>query len=215
MRGWERPRRRSRVCEVRLEHVMASAALPFLFPAEKLSDGWYGDGGIRLTTPLSPAIHLGANRILAVSTRYGRSEAEADEPAISGYPPLAQVGGVLLNAVFLDALDGDALRLQRINALLAGDPRNDLRPVDLWITRPSTDLGRLATLHEHQTPGALRFFTRGTGTKETRSNDLLSMILFEHEYLRALLDVGERDAQAQADELVRFVTGGAAAATLG
>lgn len=207
LRGWERPQRRSRMCEIRVEHVMASAALPMLFPAEKLSDGWYGDGGIRLTTPLSPAIHLGATRVLAVSTRYARSDAEADQPTVQGYPPLAQVAGIMLNAVFLDALDGDALRLERINDLLAGNPNTDLKPVDLWIARPSLDLGLLATDHEHETPHALRFLTRGTGTQETRSNDLLSMILFEPEYMHALLQVGERDALAQADQLVRFVGG--------
>jgi NTE family protein len=205
LQDWDRPQRQSRRCEIRVEHVLASSALPFLFPAEQLDDGWYGDGGVRLTTPLSPAVHLGAQRILAVSTRYGRDESEADRPAISGYPPPAQVAGVLLNAIFLDALDGDALRLERINELLDGSPQSGLRPIDLWVMRPSEDLGRLATAHEHSTPRALRFMTRGTGTLETSSNDLLSLILFEPGYLHELLALGSRDAETRAEELVRFL----------
>ena len=99
---------------------MASAALPFFFPAVEVDGAWYGDGGIRLTAPLSPAVHLGARRIIAISTRYARSREEADRPAVSGYPPPAQVAGVLYNAIFLDQLDADALQL-------AADQRADRR----------------------------------------------------------------------------------------
>ena len=109
---------RASTCEFRVDHVMASAALPFFFPAIEVDGAWYGDGGIRLTAPLSPAVHLGARRIIAVSTRYARSREEADRPAVSGYPPPAQVAGVLYNAIFLDQLDADALQLQQINALV-------------------------------------------------------------------------------------------------
>ena len=101
---------------------MASAALPFFFPAIEVDGAWYGDGGIRLTAPLSPAIHLGATRILAVTTRYARTREEADRPVIAGYPPPAQVAGVLFNAIFLDQLDGDALQLRQINELIEALP---------------------------------------------------------------------------------------------
>ncbi|MDH3626325.1 MAG: patatin-like phospholipase family protein [Acidobacteriota bacterium] len=205
LNGWQRPHRIGVSCEIGIRHVMASAALPFLFPAERVDGTWYGDGGMRLTTPLSPAIHLGADRILAISTRYDRSVEEAERPEIVGYPPPAQVAGVLLNSIFLDALDGDALRLERINSLLDGEQQKDLRPIDLRTTRPSVDLGILASAHEHDTPGALRFLARGTGTKETRSNDLLSLVLFEPSYLSEMIRVGEDDAAQNAEELVRFL----------
>jgi NTE family protein len=97
--AWERPQRKSHSCALRVDHVMASAALPFFFPAIEVDDAWYGDGGIRLTAPLSSAIHLGASKILAVTTRYARSRAEADRPQIMGYPPPAQVAGMLFNAI--------------------------------------------------------------------------------------------------------------------
>lgn len=204
---WERPTRRSREGEVRLEHVLASAALPFLFPAVELDDGWYGDGGIRMTTPLSPAVHLGAGRILAISTRHVRGAGEAEEATPDDYPPAAQVAGVLLDAIFLDALDGDARRLERINHLVAQLDHDSLRSIGLWVARPTRDLGRLATAHEALLPAALRFLARGTGTKETESNDMLSMILFERLYLRELLEAGEADALADGESLAAFCRG--------
>ena len=110
---WQRPHRRSRGAVLTVEHVMASTALPLFFPAVELEDGWHGDGSVRLTAPLSPALHLGARRIIAVSTRHQRSIAEADDPMVKGYPPPAQVAGTLMNSVFLDLLDQNAMELER------------------------------------------------------------------------------------------------------
>jgi NTE family protein len=205
---WERPQRTSQTCELRVEHVMASAALPFFFPAIEVNGAWYGDGGIRLTAPLSPAIHLGATRILAVTTRYARSHAEAQHPVISGYPPPAQVAGVLFNAIFLDQFDGDALQLRQINRLLEGRPENmrdGLRPIDLLVLRPSEDLGRLANAYEADLPRAFRFLTRGLGTRETRSNDMLSLVMFQPDYVKHLIDMGEADARARLPEIREFL----------
>jgi NTE family protein len=205
---WERPNRRSRKRSLTLEHVMASAALPVLFPAVRLEEGWFGDGGVRLTNPLAPAIHLGAQRILAISTRHARSAAEADAPAVDGYPPPAQVAGVLLNAVFLDQLDGDALRLQTLNRLLrsaAPEDRRGLRPVELQIWRPSQDLGRLANEYEVRLPRALRYMARGAGSRKTRSNDVLSLIMFQADYLARLVALGEADARSHMHEILPFL----------
>ncbi len=209
IREWERPQRRARLTTLTVEHVMASAALPLFFPAVQLENAWYGDGGIRLTAPLSPALHLGARRILAISTRYARSDAEADQPTIYGYPPPAQVVGVLMNAIFLDLLDTDAIRLERLNQLLEALPeqkRLGLRPVRLLIMRPSTDLGRLAHTYEPRLPRAFRFLTRGLGTRQTRSPDFLSLILFQQDYLRRLIEIGEADGDARAAEIDAFLT---------
>jgi NTE family protein len=208
IREWERPQRRSVNTTLTVEHVMASAALPLFFPAVQLEDAWYGDGGIRLAAPLSPALHLGARRILAISTRYGRSKAEAARPTIPGYPPPAQIAGVMLNSVFLDLLDQDALRLERMNALLEKLPaeeREGLRPVRLLVVRPSRDLGRLAGRYEPRLPRVFRFLTRGLGTRETESPDLLSLILFQPDYLGALMECGERDARVREKEIREFI----------
>lgn len=210
IRDWERPGRRSQACELGIDHVMASSALPLLFPAVGIDGGWYGDGGIRLTAPLSPAIHLGARRILAISTRATRTMVDAEVPVIDSYPPPAQVAGVLLNAVFLDQLDGDALRLERVNRLLerTDDVQGErLRPIELLVFRPSMDLGRLANDYEARLPRGLRFLARGTGTRETRSNDLLSLIMFQEDYLARLLELGQADGAAQADVIAAFLAG--------
>jgi len=208
IREWERPQRRSRNTTLTVEHVMASAALPLFFPAVRLDDGWYGDGGIRLAAPLSPVLHLGARKILAISTRYASSAAEADEPEVKGYPPPAQIAGVLMNSIFLDLLDHDAMRLERMNAVLDVVPPEaqlGLRRVRLLVLRPSKDLGRMAGLYEPRLPRVFRFLTRGLGTRETRSPDALSLILFQPDYLRALMDTGEEDARAREDEIREFM----------
>ncbi len=208
--GWERPYRLGVRARLGIEHVMASSALPLLFPAQKVDGAWYGDGGVRLMTPLAPALHLGADRILAISTRYHRSFEEASQPVVAGYPPPAQVIGVLLNAVFLDALDQDELRMRRANELLAhwqGAPPEDLRHVDLVVLRPSQNLGRLAGQYEAGLPKPFRFMTRGLGTRETASPDFLSLLMFDPGYLNRLLEIGERDAEARMGELERLLVG--------
>jgi NTE family protein len=201
---WERPFRRGIKTRINLDHILASSALPLVFPAVRLGNGWHGDGGIRLLTPLAPAIHLGANRILAISTRYGRSRTEADQPMTFGYPPPAQVAGTMLNAVFLDAIDQDVRNLERINRLLATtEPPHPegLRPIRILVLRPSSDLGRLAGKYETHLPGALRFMTRGLGTRQTSSPDFLSLLMFQPDYLRELIAIGEADAESQLGEI--------------
>ncbi|MGQ0560423.1 MAG: patatin-like phospholipase family protein [Gemmatimonadota bacterium] len=201
---WERPQRKSVHTRIRLEHIMASAALPIFFPAIPIGQSWYGDGGVRLAAPLSPALHLGAQKIMAVSTRYAQTREESDALAISSYPPPAQVLGVLMNAVFLDLVDQDAMRLDRLNRLLENlppDQRAGMRLVKLFVLRPSRDLGRLVAEYEPRLPPAFKFMTRGLGTRETRSPDVLSMLMFQKEYLTRLMEIGEADAEAQAAEI--------------
>jgi NTE family protein len=210
VQGWDKPQRQARLASLRVDHVMASAALPVFFPAIQLGNAWYGDGGIRLTAPLGPAVHLGARRIMAISTRYERTADEADVPAIQGYPPPAQVAGVLMNSIFLDLLDADAVRLETLNRLLEQLPeekRGGLRPVKLLTLRPSVDLGQLANQFEPQLPRSFRYLTRALGTTETKSPDFLSMVLFHRDYLEALMDTGEADAQKRADEIAAFLHG--------
>lgn len=185
---------------ITIDHVMASAAIPLLFPAIKIGQQYYGDGSFRSTAPLAPAIQLGAGRILAISARYKRTVPEARQPEVLGYPPPARVLGILLNSVFLDTLEWDAAMLERVNRLLALLPEEEkrverLRHVDLLIQRPSRDIGRLATEFEVRLPRGLRFLVRGLGTPETRSADLLSYLLFDSAYLHKLIELGERDAE--------------------
>ena len=207
---WERPNRRSRLTTLTVEHVMASASLPIVFPAVKIGQHWFGDGGIRLTAPLSPALHLGPERILAISTRRDRSIPEADTPTVTGYPPPAQVVGVMMNSVFLDLIEDDGQRMERVNQLLAAlqpEERLGMRLVQRLTIRPTVDLGRLANKYEPQLPGAFRFMTRGLGTKHTEAPDFLSLIMFQPDYLAELIRVGEADAEAREDDLAILLEG--------
>jgi NTE family protein len=205
---WSRPQRRAVEARLGVEHVMASAALPLFFPAVRIGSHWYGDGGIRLTAPLSPALHLGAHKILAISNHYERSNAEYDTPEVRGYPPPAQVLGVLFNAVFLDVVDQDVMRMQRMNDVLRGIPkekRDGMRPVGLLVMRPSRDLGTLSREYEPRLPRAFRLLTRGLGTRETSSPDVLSLLMFQEDFVQRLIDLGEEDAESRADELSAFI----------
>jgi NTE family protein len=204
---WERPLRRSVRAKLTIDHVLASASLPIIFPAVQLGKHWHGDGGIRLSAPLSPALHLGAGRILAVSTHHAKSFAEADRPQTIGYPPLAQILGQLMDAIFLDAMDEDASRLERANRFLRELPpgeRHGYRLVDLVVIRPSQDLGHLASQFEPELPRAFRFLTRSLGTQETSNADFLSLLMFVPEYLQKLIEMGEADARARMADLERL-----------
>jgi len=207
---WSRPHRVSVETPLTVEHVLASAALPLFFPAVKIGEAWHGDGGVRLTAPLSPALHLGAGRILAISTRYEPGPNEANLPAKIDYPPAAQVIGLLLSAVFLDMLDFDALNMDRINRLLDALPdekRRGLRTAGLLLLRPSRNLAVLAGEAEARLPQPFRFLLRGTGTREVKSPDSLSMVMFESSFIRQAIELGEQDGDARQDEIAAFLTG--------
>jgi NTE family protein len=146
--------------------------------------------------------------VLTISTRYDRTRAEADRPQVTGYPPPAQVLGVLYNAIFLDLIDQDVLRLERLNRLVGLIPperRSGLRVIDMLVLRPSRDLGRLAGEYEPRLPRVFRFLTRGLGTRKTESPDILSLVMFQEDYLRRLIELGEEDAEHQWDQIAAFL----------
>jgi NTE family protein len=211
---FEGPNRRNEQTEITVEHVLASAALPFLFPAVRIGNRWYGDGGIRLAAPLSSAVFLGARRILAMSTGYQRTPDEANTPAVRGYPPTAQIMGQLLNAIFLDVIDEDIARMERLNEMIEKlDPsqRDGFKPIDLRVLRPSRDLGKIAADHERYLPRNVKLLTRMLGTRETDSSDFNSMLMFEKRYISLLIEIGENDVNSRLDELRAFLGEPAAA----
>jgi NTE family protein len=208
LKPWDQPQRRSFNTRLTVDHVMASAALPLFFPAVRLGDEWYGDGGVRMLTPLGPALRLGATRILAISPQHEPSEEEAGRPRLAGYPPPAQILGNLLQAVFLDALDEDVRRLTMMNPLLERLPpaeRGDLKPVAIEVLRPSADLGALAAAYEPRLPHAFRYLMRSLGTREASSSTSLSLLMFQGDYIEKLMELGERDALAKLPEIAELV----------
>jgi NTE family protein len=207
---WSHPEHQSVPARITVDHVMASAALPMVFPAVRLGDSWFGDGGVRLTTPLAPALRLGATRILAISPRYEPSFAEADRRKVSGYPPPAQILSLLMDAIFLDVMDEDVRRLESMNPLIARLPveeREGRRPVDIQVLRPSRNLAKIASEYEPRLPQAFRYLTRSLGTRETEGSDFLSMLMFQPDYLEKLIEIGEEDAAARLPE-IRALVGG-------
>jgi NTE family protein len=204
---WARDARVGYRAELTLDHIMASASLPFFFPAVRVGDNWYGDGGMRMTAPLSPAVRLGATRILAISTRHDE-EGRTPEHQRADYPPPAQLAGALFNSIFLDGFDADALRIKRINSLIEELPparRQQLSVVHVAMVRPSLNLGTLANEYEPQMPPTFRFMERGLGTRETGSNDMLSLLMFQSDYLSRLIEIGYEDAYANRDEICKVI----------
>jgi len=203
----ERPRGTTATGPLTVNHIMASAALPVVFPPVNVAGAWYGDGTIRLTAPLSPAIHLGARRVIAISTCYDRYGDDRRALATNVDSP-PDVAGMLLEAIFLDVLDADARNLRRVNALVDTLPayaRGGLRHVDLLVLRPSQDLGDLARPFEPSLPRALRVLLRTIGGRGGNFADSLSLLMFQPEYVARLIELGEADARARAGEIEAFV----------
>lgn len=200
-------------------HVMASSAIPVFFPPERLDGALYGDGCIRLTSPLSPAIHLGADRIIAVGIRYFRSNEqtlELNRTLKRDDLSIAEIGGVLLNAVFLDSLETDIERMERINNTLSHMTEEQrkahpsaLKQIPILALRPSRDLGQLARGTLKEFPTLMRYLLKGVGAQEDKGWDLVSYLAFEAAYTGQLAVLGYEDTLRRKAELQEFLFGGA------
>ena len=210
--GWERTRRSGQQVELNLDHLMASIAVPMVFPPVCIGSEYFGDGAMRQATPLSPVVHLGADRILVIGTRDETGDKEPESP---GDPPsFGQIAGYMLDTLFMDGLYSDLERITRINELLDSVPDKEIeigestmRPIDTMLIVPSEDLRELAYRHRAELPFAIRALMRGVGGSNSGENRLLSFLLFEQAYTRELIKLGYRDAMNVKDELLDFVNG--------
>jgi NTE family protein len=210
--GWERTRRIGVNTELGLDHVMASIGVPYVFPPTRLGDEYFGDGAMRQATPLSPALQLGADRILVIGIR---DETGGRENDLSETPPsFAQIAGYMLDTLFMDGLYSDLERITRINELLDVLPEQtlwigdrEMRAIDTMLIVPSKDLRMIAEKHRSELPLAIRALLRGIGGNSPGENKLLSFLLFEQSYTRELIKLGYEDAMRVQDELRDFVTG--------
>jgi NTE family protein len=208
--NWRRPQRIGRNARISVDHVMASAAIPLLFPAIELEGSWHGDGSVRDTAPLSGALHLGAERIFVVSTVRGPLGMGEPVARTAGYPSLARIVGVTLNSILYGHMESDAAQMRRFTELARSCPAaraSGLRPVDVFVMRPSLDLGEIASQMDDELPRAIRYLTRGLGTREPNSADLLSALLFEAKYTCRLIECGQEDAERQLDQILDFLRG--------
>jgi NTE family protein len=208
---WQRMRRRGERCRLTTAHLMASTAIPFVFPAARLRDDWYMDGSVRQITPLSPALHLGARRLVVIAVGQFAGQ-HAGRPAPPAYPSFAQAAGHALSSIFLDNLGADLERLAQTNRLVdqldPGARRRAALPlahVDAFVVTPSVDLGELARAYVHRLPAGVRALLRGFGSARGTGANLPSYLLFDRGFCRRLLALGFADAMARRDELAAFL----------
>jgi NTE family protein len=209
---WWRTRRVGQRDMLNLDHVMASIAVPMIFRPVLLGNEWFGDGAMRQATPLSPAIHLGADRIMVIGVRNEIPDAEPD--AVPPFPSFAQIAGYTLDALFLDGLYSDLERMTRINQMIDSVPageRNgvlrEMRPIDILVVLPSEDIRDIAYRHRKALPFAVRALLHGISGRRQSENRLLSYLLFEQSFTRELIELGYRDAMKYRREIQAFVSG--------
>ncbi len=210
LEGWRRSQRVGAPTEISLDHLMASSAIPFIFPAVHINREWFGDGSMRQVAPVSPAIHLGADKILVIGA--GRMADENARPRAEIYPSLAQIAGHALSSIFLDSMSVDLERMSRINntlSLIPEDVRRErgmsLRPIEVLTIAPSQRLDHLAARHAKALPWAVRAMLRGFGAMNRNGGALTSYLLFERPYTKALIDLGYADTLERRDEVRRFL----------
>jgi NTE family protein len=210
---WRRASRVGCAARIGIDHLMASSAIPFLFEAVRINREHFGDGSMRQIAPTSPAIHFGADRILVIGVRQERNGTPPRANQPSEYPSLAQIGGHVLSSIFLDAMEADLERLNRINETLSLIPSHvlidtgkhaTLRRVDTLLIAPSQDIGAIAARHKHHFPRPMRFLMRGLGAYRRGGADLLSYLLFEKPYCRELIDLGYADAMRRREQVAEF-----------
>jgi NTE family protein len=212
LQGWSRVRRIGKPTILNMDHLIASAAVPFIFPPVRIGGEYYGDGSMRHRAPLSSAIHLGADRMLVIGVRAERPDPEPPADAEPAVPSLAQLGGYMLDTLFMDGLYTDLERLSRINRLLEQTgPRRvtqggtELRPLHTLVIVPKDDVREVAARHAHELPRALRLLLRGLGAGDRGGMQLVSYLLFESGFTRELVAMGFRDALAMEEELRAFL----------
>ncbi len=207
---WKRSQRFGAHVKLGVDHLMASSAIPFVFPAVKLHREWFGDGSMRQLAPISPAIHLGADRVVVIGA--GRMATEKERPPSEHYPSLAQIAGHALSSIFLDSLSVDLERMIRINRTLSLIPEAvrraqglTLRPIDVLLIAPSQRLDHLAAQYARALPWPVRALLRGIGAMNRHGGALTSYLLFEPPYTRALIDLGYEDTFARRAEVADFL----------
>ena len=208
---WDRRRRLGRRSRLTLEHLMASSAIPMVFPAVFLGDQYYADGAVRQLAPISPALHMGAQKIMVIGV--GATAINKPDPCRvdKTYPSAAKLMGHMLNAAFLDSMESDVERLLRINRTLRNIPLAvrqhtgmELKPIRLLEISPSRSLDSVAGEHADEMPRALKYVLRGSGNISTQGSGLLSYLLFSEGYCRQLIQLGFDDAMAKAADIRDF-----------
>ena len=210
LEGWQRSRRIGMRADITLDHLLASAAIPIVFPAVRLNREYFGDGALRQLAPISPALHLGAERVLVIGVG-GQSDKHPREKTVA-YPSIAQVVSHIMNSSFIDSLEADIERLTRVNRTLGLIPEeirqqhSTLHQVEsLVISPPAQVLDMIAMRHARLLPKSIRMFVRGSGATHRSGSGVLSYLLFEAPYCQDLMELGYHDGKSRRDEIKRFL----------
>lgn len=216
IRPWKRARRVGLPTQISIQHLLASSAIPFMFPSVHVNREFFGDGSMRQIAPISSALHLGAERVLVVGVGHGTSDEDEKRAKIENYPSLAEIAGHALDSIFIDGLEVDLERLRRINHTISMIPeelrgRINLQHVEALVITPSQPLEMIAERHVSNLPWSIRLLLRLVGVRRGGGANLVSYLLFEKHYCRALIDLGYQDAFKRRDEILRFFEQGGAA----
>jgi NTE family protein len=206
---WQRARRVGIPTKISIEHLLASSAIPFAFPAVHINREYFGDGSMRQIAPISSALHLGADRVLVVGVIH-QSEDVQKRIRMDEYPSLAQVAGHALDSIFLDSMEIDLERLLRINNTVSLIPELartgiSLRHVDVLVISPSQPLDKIAERYIRHLPWPIRLLLRSAGVMRRNGANLVSYLLFERAYCAALIELGYRDALKKKEEILSFM----------
>ncbi|MDH3589754.1 MAG: patatin-like phospholipase family protein [Gammaproteobacteria bacterium] len=215
MRPWLRPRREGRREQLSAKHLMASTAMPFIFPPERIGDQHYGDGAIREAAPLSSAVHLGADRLLVIGVRDEHTKSKSDADMAGQTPSFGYIAGYMLDAIFLDGLYADLERLTRINQVVGQVPAGTLRKtpwaplkrIDTHIIVPSVDIRSITERHAREFPKSVRMLLRGVGALNTGGRQLMSYLLFQQGFCKELIQLGYHDCMERRRKLEPFLSG--------
>lgn len=207
---WKRTRRVGVPTQLDIQHLLASSAIPFMFPAVHVNREFFGDGSVRQIAPISSALHLGAQRVLVVGVGHRAIVEEEKRPKIEHYPALAEIAGHALDSIFIDGLEVDLERLQSINKTLMAIPEElhkslDLRHIEALVISPSQPLEKIAERYIHNLPWTIRLLLRLAGVMRGSGANLVSYLLFDKYYCRALIDLGYQDALKRREEIVAFL----------
>ncbi|MGO8754052.1 MAG: patatin-like phospholipase family protein [Gallionellaceae bacterium] len=207
LRPWKRVRRLGIPVRLEIKHLLASSALPFLFPAVHINREYFGDGSMRQIAPISSALHLGANCVMVIGV--GQSGIEHPRESIGEYPSLAHIAGHALNSIFLDSMEVDLERVQRINrttSLITEELRQriGLHHVDVLVMEPTKSIEKIAERYVRNLPWTIRLLLRFIGAIQSRGANLVSYLLFERNFCRALIDLGYQDAMQRKEEILIF-----------
>ena len=209
--NWQKTHREGKKTLISIDHLMASVALPLIFPAVRIKDEYFGDGAMRQATPLSPAIRLGAEKLMIISAKETDDRFQSNNPG-EQYPSFAKIAGYMLESLFLDGLYSDIERLNRINQIIKNSGDREIKTnsktmkyVDYLVISPSEDLNEIAQRHYHKMPFSIRLLLQGLGLLKDRKSELLSFLLFESVYTSELIDLGYRDGIAKKEEIADFM----------